>query len=221
VRGVAREPGRATVVLSGQALPGAQVRLASPAGQHVEAQADSAGAWTLTAPATGAAIYGLSQQAEGRRDQAQGYLAVLPSGSPAAAVLRSGAGAVTFNPTAARPAITAIDYDGTGAAIVSGWAAARQPLKVSVDGAVVDEGAAAADGRFFLSLPKPLAAGTHAVQVMGPVGAAQVSVDIAPSAPLAGVLRASRRGAGWRLDWATPSGGVQTTELFAPREPAH
>lgn len=221
VRGVARGPAGAIVLVSGQALPDAKVRLASPAGQHIDVQADAAGAWTLTAPAAGASLYGLSQETQGRRDQAQGYLAVLPSGSPAAAVLRSGAGAVTLDPPVQWPSIAAIDYDGTGAAIVSGWAAAGQPLKVLIDGTAVEEGAAGADGRFFLSLPKPLATGVHVVQVLGPRGAAQVNVDIAPPAPLAGVLRASRRAGGWRLDWTTPSGGVQTTELFAPQEPAH
>ena len=66
-----------------------------------------------------------------------------------------------------------------------------------------------------------LEAGAHALRVIGASGAAEVNLDIAPPAPFAGVLRASRRGAGWRLDWTTPSGGIQTTELFGPREPTH
>jgi hypothetical protein len=220
-RRAVRGPDGAAVLVSGQALPGATVRLASPSGEHEEVQADASGAWSLTAPSRGPAIYGLSQDAGGRRDQAQGYLAVLPSGSPAAVELRSGAGAVSLAQPAANPAIAAIDYDGTGAAVVSGWAAPDQSLKVLVDGTVADEGASGADGRFFLGLPKPLPTGVRSIQVVSPTGSAQVSIDILPSPALAGVWRASRRGAGWRLDWTTPSGGVQTTELFAPQEPAH
>ncbi len=175
----------------------------------------------LTAPPGGPAIYGLSQEADGRRDQAQGYLAILPREAPAAAVLRSGAGAVSLAQPAGRPAIAAIDYDGAGAAVVSGSAGANQPLRVMVDGTTAEEGASGADGRFFLSLPKPLPAGARSIQVLSPTGAAQVVVDVSPSPAFAGVLRVTRRGTSWRLDWTTPSGGVQSTVLFALREPAH
>jgi hypothetical protein len=220
-RSAVRGPNGVVVQLSGQALPGAIVRLASPRGQHEEVQADASGAWSLTAPPGAAAIYGLSQDSGGRRDQAQGYLAVLPSGSPAAAELRSGAGALSLAAPIRRPAISAIDYDGTGAAVVSGWAVAGQALRVMIDGTMVDEGATGADGRFFLSLPKPLARGAHTVQVLSPGGGAQADVDVSPPPPFAGALHASRRGAGWRLDWTTPTGGVQTTELVALQGPAH
>jgi hypothetical protein len=41
------------------------------------------------------------------------------------------------------------------------------------------------------------------------------------AALFAGVLRATRRGTGWRLDWTTPSGGVQSTVLFAQQGSAY
>jgi hypothetical protein len=218
VRRAQRSPG-GDVVLSGQALPGATLQLASPDGRHEQTEADESGAWTLTAPPGGPAIYGLSQAFGGRRDQAQGYLAILPSGEPAAAELRSGAGAISLARVVHKPAIGAIDFDSAGAAVVSGWAGANQPLRVLIDGVSVEEGAAAADGRFFLSLPKPLAAGVRSVTVVASSGAAGVSVDVNPAAPFNGVLHASRHGANWRLDWVTPSGGVQSTELYALAEP--
>jgi hypothetical protein len=218
VRRAARDPDGA-VVFSGVALPGASVRLASPDGRQAGAVADSAGAWSLAAPPGGPAIYGLSQEAGGRRDQAQGYLAVLPYGEPAGAELRSGAGAVSLAPATGKPTIAAIDFDGTGAAVVSGWALANQPLRVLVDGVSVDEGAAGRDGRFFLSLPKPLASGLRKLQIAGPDGGTEVSIDIGPAPAFAGVMRASRHGSSWRLDWITPSGGVQSTVLFSLQEP--
>lgn len=214
VKDAQRAPGGA-VILTGQALPGATVRLASPEGRAEQTTADASGAWSLTAPKGGAAIYGLSQEVGGRRQQAQGYLAILPNGEPAAAMLRSGAGAVVLARPSAKPVITAIDFDGTGAAVVSGWAEPGQPLKVLVDRVSVDEGASGRDGRFFLSLPKPLGAGMRSVQVVSPTGAGRVSADVGPPAVFTGVMRAAPHGSGWRIDWATPTGGMQSTELFA------
>ncbi len=207
------------VILSGQALPGATLRLASPDGRHEQTQADDSGAWALMAPPGGPAIYGLSQDLGGRRDQAQGYLAVLPSGEPAAVELRSGAGAISLARPVHKPVITAIDFDSADAAVVSGWAGANQPLRVLIDGVSVEEGMAEADGRFSLSLPKPLAGGVRSVKVICPTGEADVSIDVTSAAAFNGVLHASHDGASWRLDWVTPSGGVQSTQLYETAEP--
>lgn len=207
------------VALSGRALPGATVRLASPDGRGRETVADASGAWSLTVPPGGPAIYGLSQEADGQRDQAQGYVAVLPRGAPAA-LLRSGAGALSLAGAAGRLQIMAVDFDGSGATVVSGWAAPGQALRVLVDGVTVNEGAAGAGGRFFLALPKPLAPGSRTVRVVAPDGSvAEVSVEVGPPAPFTGVLHAVSRGSTWRLDWMTPAGGGQSTVLFAPVEP--
>ncbi|HUO20934.1 MAG TPA: hypothetical protein VMU59_00270 [Caulobacteraceae bacterium] len=205
------------VTLAGQGLPGAAVRLSSPDGQEQTAEAGAAGEWTLTVPAHNASVYGLSQEADGRRDQAQGYLLVLPGSGPAAAELRSGAGARTMPPnplTGLR--LDAVDLDASGAAVVSGWTAASQSVRVLIDGAPVDDGAASPTGRFSLALPKPLPAGPHLVQVLAANTSAQVSLDVAAPAPFGGVLHAVPRGSGWRVDWLTPAGGVQTTFLFKP-----
>ena len=204
------------VTLSGQALPGSVVRLASPDGRHQEAPADAMGAWTLTAPPGAPAIFGLSQLAEGRRDQAQGYLAILPAGSLVAVELRAGAGSVVLAGDKGPPRLLAVDLDASGVAVVSGWAQPGQALRVLVDGTLAEEGVANPSGRFSLPLPKPLPAGARVVQVVSPSGAAQATVQATPPTTFPGVLRATPQGAGWRLDWRTPVGGVQTTELFGP-----
>jgi hypothetical protein len=207
------------VALSGRALAGAAVRLASPDGRYQEARADQGGGWALTAPNGGPALYALSQQAAGRRDQADGYVAVLPDAGPVAAVLRAGTGALSMAGGPGRLSILAVDTDRSGVAIISGWASPNQPLRVLIDGAPADQGATGQDGRFALSLPKPLAPGEHAVQVVSPTGEARAMIEAGPPPVFAGVLHATPRDWGWRLDWATPAGGVQTTELFAAPGP--
>ena len=202
------------VTLSGMSLPGALMRLASPDGHAQEAMADGAGAWSLEAHAGAPAIYGLSQETGGRRDQAQGYVVVLPGPGPAAAELRSGAGTVVLAGGPGAVKVNAVDFDGSGAAVISGWAQPNQPLRVIVDGVVADEGATLAGGRFFLALPKPLTAGKRTVAVASQSGQDQVDVDVAPAQPFQGAMRAVQRGSAWRIDWMTPAGGAQTTLLF-------
>lgn len=204
------------VSLSGLGAAGAAVRLSSPNGAAQETQANASGEWSMTVAVRGPAIYGLSQVVDGRRDQAQGYVLVLPGTGLAAAELRSGAGARTLPPDApGGPRVDAVDVDDSGAAIVSGWAGAGQAVHVTIDGAPVDEGAAGPAGRFSLALPKPLAAGPHTVQVASQAGSAQADLEVMAAAPFSGPLHALARGAGWRVDWQTPAGGVQTTFLFA------
>jgi hypothetical protein len=205
-------------VLSGLALAGAAVRVMSPDGRGQQAQADDAGAWSVNLPSTGPAIYGLSQEARGRLDQAQGYVVVLPGAPPVAAELRSGAGARLLQGGPGKLQINAVDFDDTDAAVVSGWAAPNQPLRVVLDGAVADESTASATGRFSLALPKPLMAGRRSLQIVAPNGAeARADLEVGPAAPFAGVMRALKHGSSWRIDWKTPAGGDQTTILFPPR----
>ena len=72
-------------------------------------------------------------------------------------------------------------------------------------------------GRFTLSLTQPLASGDHTIQVAVEGGEYLVRVGVSPAPPLTGgPLRAERLERGWRADWMTPGGGVQTTVLFGP-----
>ncbi len=195
------------VTLIGTAAPGAEVRLADPAGQARTATADRQGRWRLTVPAGAPAIFGLSMLAEGRRTQAQGYLLVTPAGQ--AAVLRAGAGALRLNPR--RPGVGAVDLDGRGAAVVSGRAPADTPLSVRIDGRHAVDGRSDADGRFSLLLPS-LAPGVRSIEASGEGFRDRVTVEVAPPAPLVeGPLRSQLSSSGVRADWLTPGGGVQST----------
>ena len=78
--------------ISGSAPGSSRVRLATPQGQALFADADSKGVWRLAAPrGTQPQIYGLSATGGGRTVQSEGYLLLTPDGE--AALLRAGTGA--------------------------------------------------------------------------------------------------------------------------------
>jgi hypothetical protein len=213
VDGVTREDGR--VVLSGRAQPGAPVRLATPEGRLVAVVASREGRWRIVLPPSpNMRLYSLSMIDGGRIVQSEGYLAVAPD---LTAQLRSGAGAAIYGAQAWSPRITAVDYDSKGGCVVSGVAAAGQAVTILIDG--VDRGEVRADatGRFSLPLDEPIGAGPHRLDLMTGGQRASVSVAVTPAGAMPAIpLKAARTGYGWRVDWTTPGGGVQTTVLFAP-----
>ncbi|MFT4254201.1 MAG: hypothetical protein QM608_17175, partial [Caulobacter sp.] len=196
--------------------PGAAVRLGSPTGQAVSAEADAAGLWRAVLP--GAAeprLFGLSMTREGRTVQAEGYVFVSPEGG--VALLRAGGGSEPLSGPSDSPRILAIDYDRQGGAVISGVGRPGAGFGVRVDRATQAEGKVDAQGRFSLSLASPLKAGEHTVQVAGEGGENLVRLEVSSPAPLTGgPLHAERFEGGWRADWMTPGGGVQTTVLFSP-----
>ncbi len=202
------------VALSGVAQPLASVRLGAPTGEALVGQADAAGAWRLVVPlAAEPRLYGLSMTMEGRTVQAQGYLMVTPSGG--AVLLRAGAGAEVMGQTSSPPRTLAIDYDRGGGAVVSGVGTPGAGLGVRVDRATRGEGKVGDDGRFSISLDHPLETGTHTVQVAGEGGEQLVVVDVSPALPPSGgPARSTPTPVGWRVDWMTPGGGLQTTQLL-------
>ena len=108
------------VALSGKARPLASLRLASPDGRAFAAMADENGAWSMQLPRLPApALFGLSSEADNRRVQAEGYVAVLPSPGPAAALLRAGTGARPIAAAAGRTTVTAVDLDAGGDAVLT------------------------------------------------------------------------------------------------------
>jgi len=76
-----------------------------------------------------------------------------------------------------------------------------------------------AAGHYDASLPTPgsstaIRPGTHRVQVSGEGFSDTVAFQVSPPAPLAqGPARSQLTGAGLRVDWMTPGGGVQSTIL--------
>lgn len=211
VTSAAREGG--AVALSGQAEPLASVRLGAPTGEALVGEVDAAGRWRLVAPlAAEPRLYGLSMTMDGRTVQAEGYVMVTPGGE--AVLLRAGAGAEVMGRSSPSPRVLALDYDRSGGGVVSGVAAPGAGLGVRVDRTTRGEGKAGEDGRFFISLSQPLEAGARTIQVAGEGGEQQIVVEVSPPAPpTGGPARSTLTPAGWRIDWMTPGGGVQTTQL--------
>ncbi len=202
------------VLVAGHAAPGGRVRLATPAGQAAVAPADKNGRWRIVlAPAPAVRLFGLSMIESGRTMQAEGYLAVTPQG--AAAQLRAGAGARVLTAGGALR-ILAVDFDRKGGAAISGTGAPKASLGLRVDGA--EKGPAQTDGlgRFALALDEPLSPGEHLLVLDAAGARAKARIVVSPARPLSGgPFSAAAAPSGWRIDWLTPGGGVQTTLLIA------
>jgi hypothetical protein len=203
--------------LSGSGPAGGRVRLATPAGQALFADVDAAGRWTvLLGPVAEPRIFGLSVTRKGRGAQAEGYVVVTPQGQ--AALLRAGAGARRID-RAAKPGVRAIDFDRGGGVEVSAAAAPGATILLHLDGRLAAQGVADAAGHYDASLPTPgsstaIRPGRHQVQVSGEGFSDVVAFQVSPPAPLArGPARSQFTGAGLRVDWMTPGGGVQSTIL--------
>jgi hypothetical protein len=213
VTAAAPGPGGA-VVLTGAAAPLARVRLTDPAGEALYSQADRRGVWRLVLPgAARARLFGVSMPLNGRSVQAEGYLALAPEGL--AAQLRAGSGAVALGRRETSVAILAADFDGKGGAVLSGVAPAGAAVNVGVDG--TGRGAARADaaGRFMLALGEPLKSGRHSLAANAGAERAEVSLAVSPAPmPSPPPFAAAPVAGGWRIDWLTPGGGVQSTVLF-------
>ena len=216
------EPPRVTAVksaggvvrLTGSAAPNAKVRIASPAGDAIFAQADAAGRWNArVAPTQAVNLYGLSMKNSERMAQAEGYILVTADGG--VAQLRGGSGAVALSKSSNAPRILAIDYDRDGGAVVSGVAAPGVELALRVDRASRGETKSDAKGRFLIALAEPLKPGPHDFEVSGRGGEDRRQVDITmPRRLETGPYAGERTDFGWRVDWMTPGGGEQTTLLF-------
>ncbi len=209
--------GGGRVRLAGSADPGARVRLASPAGRELFVRADRDGRWTAVLPDPAAPrLFGLSMQADDRMVQSDGYLALAPGGELVR--LRSGAGALVLGPPG-RLAITALDYDRKGGAVISGRAAPGAQVSLWVDGVARGTVGADGDGRFFLDLDEPLAAGRHGLLAKAAAQTSGVEVALdAPAALTGGPVATERAGEGWRIVWLTPGGGLQTTVIFGSQQ---
>ncbi|MDB5456208.1 MAG: hypothetical protein JWP92_1793 [Caulobacter sp.] len=207
------------LILVGEAAPDASVRLGSPTGQTVTTGADAGGRWRAAVPAADQVrLFGLSMTKAGRTVQAEGYVMVTPEGE--VALLRAGAGAYRLAPSSAAPRILAIDYDQGGGAVISGVATPGAGLGVRIDRAPRAEGKADDEGRFAFSLTQPLTGGDHAIQVAGEGGEQLITVETTPPPALtSGPVLSRRTASGWRVDWMTPGGGVQTTQIIDPVAP--
>ncbi len=191
------------------------MRLAAPDGSATTGPVDRGGLWSLATPAGPAPrLYSLSETIGGRLLRARGYVAFLPAPGPAAALLRPAAGAV-LPPAVASREISAVDYDGSGAATVSGRARAGEGLRLLLDGKDAGEDRADASGAFDAALSRRLTPGPHVLVLVGLHAKGSARFTAPRSTQLATPLfAAARLEEGWRIDWTTPGGGVQSTILF-------
>jgi hypothetical protein len=151
-----------------------------------------------------------------RTVQSEGYLAITPNGH--AAQLRSGAAAMVLGARGRSLRVLAVDFDKQGGAVVSGAASPGADVGITIDG-VQRQTAADADGRFILTLNEPLPAGEHQIEAVEGPTRVRVELPVSAAVPFApGPFRAESTPFGWRIDWMTPGGGVQTTLMFEGAE---
>lgn len=199
--------------LSGKAPASTKVRLATPEGKALFAEADGKGTWSLVLPASEQSrIFGLSASEGARAIQSEGYLLLTPDGE--AVLLRAGAGALRIG-RGGKNSLDAVDFDREGGAVISGRAPAGAALSIHVDGRKLAEGKADAKGRYAIALTQQPLSGRRQIDVFGDATENPVTLDITPAPPLAaGPFRASAVDAGLRIDWMTPGGGAQSTVLL-------
>jgi hypothetical protein len=172
--------------------------------------ANRLGRWRLLIPRSSTVrLFGVSMTDGGRTIQAEGYLAIPPTGP--GAQLRAGSGALVFARSTSGLRLLAVDFDGKGGAVVSGLARPGAGLTLSVDGAPRDTFRADPQGRFSVALDEPPFAGGHELGVSTEGSQARVSVPATSIPPRVTPFVASSNGSGWRIDWMTPGGGPQTT----------
>ena len=206
-------------ILAGSGVKGARVRLSSPDGLAFGATANDGGYWQIElprGPQQKAMLFGLSEDIDGRVIQAEFYVALLPDPQVPVVLLRAGTGAQTLVKRGSFD-ITTADFDGAGGISISGFAPAGQSIKASVDGAMAAEALVGTDGRFTLGLIGPPRTGKRVFTVSLGDRSLTLNLDISPHSLKAGSLFDTIRLAdGWRIDWTTPSGGIQTTFIQSP-----
>ena len=209
------------VMLKGVSDPQVEVRLSSPDGVAYGATVRDNGAWSVTVPpAPGVREFGVAENLSGRMVQGEGYVAVLPGPGPAVALLRSGGGTVVPGPGSVAPRISAVDFDASGAAVISGQAAPATALRLLVDNAASANVHVGGTGRFAISVPAPLKPGPHDIQVESSAGSDHTKIDVGQVQSIVGLpYHGQRLSTGWRIDWVTAGGGVQTTLIIDPTEP--
>ncbi len=214
----------AAVMLMGSAAPDARVELMAPEGDRMTAQATPAGVWRLTLPAvTRPRMFALAAwvkagSSAARPVHSEGALILLPHAGLPALLVRAGAGALVFAAQTVRPTLDALDYDPGGFSAAAGRARPGASVRLMMDGALAGVGQADAGGRYsILAANRRLPFGPHAALVQSADGQDEQHFMISPPGPtLIPAYKVDPTPAGWRLEWAIPGGGVQTTLVFIP-----
>ncbi len=209
------------ISLNGGAGPGAKVELQSPEGEGRSTTAQASGAWRLRLPAVSRPrMFALSEIVDGRVVHAEGALIVLPRPAPAAVLARAGFGSLILEHSGPEPSLTTIDYDPGGFAAFSGTAKPGSTVRLSLDGAPAGLAQADAMGRYaVLAANHRLSFGAHLASLATGSGEIRRSFQLIQPGPLTSPYQAQGEADGWRVEWAAPGGGVQTTLILAPQAP--
>jgi hypothetical protein len=215
------DPPQATAVLAlpgggmtivGRAAPDARVRATTPSGDTHGATAGADGIYRLDLPASDSGrLVSLSVGDADRAVAADGWLFIPPDRPRSAAMLRPGAAARPLAQDAGL--IGAVDYDAAGGVAVAGFTAPETDVQALVDGRPAGDARSDGAGFYSLRLDRQIAAGTTRIAVRSGDASAQRTVRLAAATP-SQVFSATRQSDGWRIDWLTPGGGVQTTQIF-------
>ncbi len=207
------------IALNGSAGPGAKIELQSPEGERQSTTAQKTGAWVLRLPAVSRPrMFALSETLNGRGVHAEGALIVLPRPGPAALLARAGFGSLPLEHSGAEPSLATIDYDPGGFAAFSGTARPGSTVRLSLDGAPA--GLAQVDdmGRYaVLAANHRLSFGPHLAFIETATGDIPRPFQLIHPGPLTSPYQATAEADGWRVEWAAPGGGVQTTLILTPQ----
>ena len=208
------------LVVTGRAEPMVTIRLSSPGGEAHGSTAGRDGVWRVDAPPSREVReFGLSEVIGERVVQSEGYVAVIPGGRPIAVLLRAGTGSIALAAADGRLRLQTIDFDSGGGATVSGAAKPGSPVHLILDGVPAGEAHADASGHFAITASTLLKPGDHRLVVETPSAADEAGVAVSPPAPISGLpFHATRLSGGWRIDWLTPGGGVQSTIILDQAE---
>ncbi len=207
------------VVLTGRASPGATLRLSSPEGEVLTVAVRSTGRWTLRIPPLATPrMFALSASVGDRVVHGEGALLLARRPAPVALLVRTGSGALVIDGAVARPAILAVDCDPGGFCAVSGLARPRAAVRLSLDRTPAGAEQADEHGRYALmAASRRLQPGPHDAVVQTPDGEVRRSFTVTAPDPLRTPYQVTSLQDGWRVEWAIPGGGVQTTLVFAQR----
>lgn len=214
VRVAAAEGG---VVVHGIAGPNGRVRATAASGEAYGATADAEGRFTLDVPTPGGGplFAKLSVQDGQRSTPAEGMLFSPPGDPDSAILLRAGAASRVLSPGASL--IAAADFDADGAAMVSGRTAPGAEVRLTLDGASAGTTRADRTGQWSVRLAQ-LTQGSHLLRAVSDGRSQDQTLSV--TTPDAGEGAAiTEEDYGWRVDWATPGGGVQATLIFTDSRP--
>lgn len=211
--GVTEASGLVTVF--GQASPGSRIRGRAQDGKVYGATADGEGRFALSIPVRPVPLMLAVSEEDARRvDPADGWVFAPPGEPQAAVVLRPGAPSVPLGRSAGL--LAALDYDSGGGAALSGVAAPDSVVKVAIDGAAPIEVQSDGSGVFGVRLNGRLSPGVRRITVQSGDRTASETLDLTAAGDAA-AFSAARTPSGWRLTWAPPGGGAQSTFVFSGR----